>query len=293
MSNQPFERYYVLEQFREFYAVVLRYKQEIEAPLGKGPPPPPPNDDAPADDIADLEPDEDGETQANVIRSELSALVQRQAQGVLRRGDEREQKRFREVQYVMAAMADEVFLNLSWLGKDYWEGNLLEDEFFHTHDAGSRFFVNLEEILRHRDPTKAEVAAVYLLALSLGFRGQHQDIEGQARLEHFRLQLFASLFQRNPGLSDDAQLFSQSYAHTLAGKPVQWLPLLRPWLAAIGAVALIYVAISHAIWVHESDKVTRIVDRIHDRSGQGSNPPADDDVVGVEPPPQGERGKPR
>src|SRR5579872_1968748 len=123
MSNEAFDRYYVLEQFREFYAAVLRYKQEIEAAAGqgdgknqpKGGPPPLPSlgaaggEDAGAGvqaegDLEELEPieeGEDGETQAGVIRAELSALIQRQQQAILRRGDEREQKRFREVQYVI------------------------------------------------------------------------------------------------------------------------------------------------------------------------------------------------
>jgi type VI secretion system protein ImpK len=282
MSAEQFERFYVLEQFREFYALVLRFKQELEAsaPLGATPG----EDGESLDDLlgagaggedgTPLDPAQLQAQRAEYVRGELIALMQRQAQDVLRRGDEREQRRFREVQYVMAAMADEVLLSLNWSGKDYFGNNLIEEEIFRTHDAGSRFFANLEELLRLRDPTRAEVAAAYLLALSLGFRGKYREVENQPRLENYRQQLFATLFQRNPGLSDDQPLYAQAYAHTLAGKQLQWLPLLRPWLIGMGGVALGYVLIAHIVWAHASGNVAGIVDRLGTKERPKGSPAA-------------------
>lgn len=271
------ERNFLLEQFREFYATCLRLKQEIEEKAARAAAQE--EDDDPQvvseEDIdVPLALSDEGEgaaaavqaqtpeAEARRIQDELLALVQGQAQAVMRRGDEREARRYREVQYVMAALADEVFLNVNWEGREYWAANLLEQSLFHTHDAGTRFFTNLEELLKGRDPTRAEVAAAYLLALSLGFRGRYQDIESQPRLENFRHQLFALLFQRNAGLAEDAQLYPQTYAHTLAGKQVQWLPVLRPWLLAMGGVVLGYLVLSHAIWAHEIDDVSDIAQRV-------------------------------
>lgn len=273
------ERNFLLEQFREFYATCLRLKQELEERAARAAAHEEDEDDDPQivseEDIdmpLALRDEGQGaaaavqaqtpEAEARRIQDELLALVQGQAQAVMRRGDEREARRYREVQYVMAALADEVFLNVNWEGREYWAANLLEQSLFHTHDAGTRFFTNLEELLKGRDPTRAEVAAAYLMALSLGFRGRYQDIESQPRLENFRHQLFALLFQRNAGLAEDAQLYPQTYAHTLTGKQVQWLPVLRPWLLAMGGVVLGYLVLSHAIWAHEIDDVSDITQRV-------------------------------
>lgn len=280
MSAEQFERFFILEQFREFCVLVLRFKQELEASAS----PSAGADEAePIDDLVSGDAGEDGEPidparllmqRAEFVRGELISLMQRQAQEVLRRGDDREQRRFREVQYVMAAMADEVLLNLSWPGKEYFAKNLIEEEIFRTHDAGTRFFTNLDELLRLRDPTRAEVSASYLLALSLGFRGRYREVEGNARIENYRLQLFATLFQRNPGLADDQQLYPQAYAHTLAGKQLQWLPLLRPWLIGMGGVALAYVIIAHVVWAHASGNVASAVEHLGERGRPPAPPPA-------------------
>lgn len=284
MDLEFFDRSYLLEQFREFYGAVLAGKQEVEAralrksqgrsgggtqmlPTIAGPGGDEINLDDLAEGIEEINEGGAGESEivlAERLRSELAAVIQRQAQAVLRRGDEREQRRFREIQYIMAAAADEEFLNLAWDGRDYWGQNLLEEELFHTHNAGEQFFVTLDDLLRQRDPTRAEVMAAYLLALSLGFRGKYRDIEGEGRLEYFRQQLFATLFQRNPGLSPDSALFPQAYAHIAVGKSVQWLPRLRPWLIGMGGVVLGYLAISHIVWETESGRVSNTIERLRE-----------------------------
>src|SRR5206468_3507892 len=148
MDLGQFDRSYLLEQYREFYSVVLHFKEQIESRAAGA------EDDVPViEPDAVLEPDEDEAREAGAgakaaltaeqIRAELLGMLQKQAQAIVRRGEENEQRRFKEIQYVMAAAADEVFLHLNWEGKDYWSANLLEEEIFHTHNAGERFFVNL------------------------------------------------------------------------------------------------------------------------------------------------------
>lgn len=266
MDLEQFDRSYLLELFREFYAQVLRLKEEIESPR-KAPP-----TDEELIEIAEAGGDEvfemAGEGQPALtperVRADIVSFMQKQTQAVLRRGEENEQKRFKEIQYVMAAVADEAFLTFNWNGKEYWNGNLLEEEFFHTHNAGERFFWNVEELIKTRDAARSEVAAAYLLALSLGFRGKYQDIEGEERLKYYRLQLFATLFHRNPGLSEETKLFPQSYAHVLKGHPSHLLPRLRPWLIAMGAVIAGYLAVAHLVWDKEAERVSSVIERIRD-----------------------------
>mgnify|MGYP000361348328 CR=1 FL=1 len=61
-----------------------------------------------------------------------------------------------------------------------------------------------------------------------------------------------------------AALFPQAYAHITTGKSVQWLPRLRPWLLAMGGVAVGYLLISHVVWQTQSSKVAGAVERIQE-----------------------------
>jgi type VI secretion system protein ImpK len=131
----------------------------------------------------------------------------------------------------------------------------------------------MDELLRQRDPTRADVAAAFLLALSLGFRGRYHGASGESEIERRRMQLFAFLFQRNPGLSDDSQLYPQSYAQTLSGKPQSWLPALRPWLLGIAAVLGLYIIASHIVWGFESSRISRMIDDFREGQRPSTNSP--------------------
>lgn len=266
MAAEPSDSQYLVECFREFHAEVLAQRRYIEEPGAQ---------DLAEDSIQVQESDivaeelsqefRPGDGSAEQIQRALRDLIERQTQGVLRRGDPREQQRFREVLYVMVALADEVFLRLEWPGKDYWNGHLLEEYAFYSHDAGTRFFENVEQLLASRDPMRADVATVYYLALALGFRGRYQDLQGSAQLEHYQLRLFSSLFQRNPGLAAEARLFPDAYENTLRDRQPRLLPQLRPWLLSLGAVTVIYLVASHLIWAFGSAPVASALDELAQR----------------------------
>jgi len=266
MSTEASGGAYLVELFRRYSAAVLTHKQETEQELAER------TRREDRGEVVELPTDEESQNRAELIQRELKALIEKQAQEVMRRGDDREQRRFREIQYVMAAFSDEVFLSMSWEGQDYWREHLLEEQLFATHHAGTQIFANIEALLRQRDPTRGDVAATYLLALSLNFRGRYVGVSGEAEIERYRQQLFAFLFQRNPGLGEEAQLYPQSYAHTLTNKPQSWLPVLRPWLIAIGAVVGLYVVLGHILWSHESSRIARTIDDLREaqRSAKSS-----------------------
>lgn len=249
---------YLIEMLRRYCALLLTHKQKITEQLA--------DQGAREKDGTPLEllTDEESQSRAVAIQRELREQLEEQSQDILRRGDEREQRRYRELRYIMVAFSDEIFLSLSWEGQDYWREHLLEEQIFATHHAGTQFFENIEALLRQRDPTFNDVAAGYLLTLSLGFRGRYQGAAGEAAVDRYRQQLFAFLFQRNSGLGEDAELYPQSYAYTLAGKPQSWLPVLRPWLVAIAVVMGLYVVVGHALWVHESSRISRMIDDLRE-----------------------------
>ena len=47
---------------------------------------------------------------------------------------------YSEVVYIMVALADDIFLNSEWEGKQFWEDNILEQKFFNTQIAGDEIF---------------------------------------------------------------------------------------------------------------------------------------------------------
>lgn len=265
MSAEAAKGSYLVELLRQYSAVVLTHKKEVERRIEQQ------TREADQGEAIELPSEEESQRRAEEIQRDLRERLEEQAQDVLRRGDEREQRRFREMQYVMVAFTDEVFLTLNWEGQDYWREHMLEERLFATHQAGTQLFANMDELLRQRDPTRADVAAAFLLALSLGFRGRYHGASGDTEIERRRLQLFAFLFQRNPGLSDESQLYAQSYAQTLTGKPQSWLPALRPWLLGIAAVLGLYVIASHILWGVESSRISRMIDDLREGQRTGTN----------------------
>lgn len=270
MAADSADSLFLVEFYREFYAAVLNYRAQLEADGAA-----PEDEDSvqirEADILAEEEqPDADGggrgQRALDSIQTPLLELMEAQTQAVQRRGDPREQKRFTEIQYVMAAMADEVFLAVEWPGKELWSTHLLEERLFGTHDAGTRFFDNLDALLLHRDATRADVLMVYMLALSLGFRGKLREVSAEAQVAHYRTQAYATLFQRNPALPETTPLFPQAYAHTRGGQQPSWLPQLRPWVLSLFAVAFLYLMISHLIWDRRATAVAARLDELAARS---------------------------
>lgn len=230
---------FLQDSFREFYADVARLKRAVQAdPWGIGA-----RREAGADAAA-LE-----GTAAGTLSGRLIELLERQAREAGRRGGEPGAAFYREAQYVMAALADEVFLNLEWAGKQAWEDNLLETRLFGSHMAGEVFFQRLDVLLRDRDAVYRDVAAVYLMALCLGFEGRFRGTRHREALDDYRRRLFAFVFKRQPSLlKGERKLFPQAYDHTVQEKAAVRLPHTGRWMAALALVCLFYLLVSHGLW---------------------------------------------
>jgi type VI secretion system protein ImpK len=229
---------FLLVAFREFYHDVVRLKEVVTA-------------GAPAPGHTDALTDPDAhrpERQAHAVRAELIALLERQAAAAMRGGGYGAEV-YREAQYLMAALGDEVFLNLPWPGRELWKSNLLESRLFGTHRAGEVVFERLDAILTSRDPIYLDLAKVYLFALGLGFAGRYRGPEGAARLETYRRDLFNFLANRDPELlTGPAHLFPDAYASTLDEGVPTHLPRLRFWAGMAAALVLAWLLGSYEIW---------------------------------------------
>jgi type VI secretion system protein ImpK len=187
----------------------------------------------------------------------LMVVFRRNAVQILRAAGKPTDNYF-EAQYVMAAFADDVFINLDWEGKRAWTSNLLEAALFHSHVAGEMFFEKLDRLLRDRDPADKSLAAVYLNALSLGFRGKYSGVNDHGKLRRYRNELFAFIFRQPADLVNDSKVaFPDSYVQSLRTEKTKKMMNPRVWLAVLGVVVVAYVAVSHGLWMKLTSRIER------------------------------------
>jgi type VI secretion system protein ImpK len=154
----------------------------------------------------------------------------------------------RELVYLMAAFADETFVCLvDWPGKEYWRDHLMEIRLFHTQIAGQEIFRRIDKLLARKDYGAEELAAVYLMALALGFKGQYLRTPDSA--EAYRMKLFDRLLMTSPELrSDSLRLFPEAYRHTIVeGSPVR-LPEPRTWWLVVALIVATWLVLSTIAW---------------------------------------------
>jgi type VI secretion system protein ImpK len=180
----------------------------------------------------------------------LVGLLNRQEAEVRRTGGEYATAIYRRAQYVMAALADEIFLYLEWPGRETWRTQLLEFKLFQSYNAGEEVFRRIEAVLRTRDPADSELAKIYLMALALGFRGALRGAVGQARIDWYRRELYTFLTNRDPGTPRDPHsLFPEAYQSNVetAGSARRLSPARR-WLLLCLLLLLLWILTSHWVW---------------------------------------------
>lgn len=160
---------------------------------------------------------------------------------------------YQDAAYVMAALADEIFLfQVDWTGRAAWDDILVEARACGSRLAGERVFERADALLAANEPAHGELAGLYLMALALGFQGRYRDAPGGAEvLASYRRRLRALAGGTAPPLhpgDGGGPLFPEAYAQTLdEGTPVG-LPPLRRWLWLAAGLAAAYVVVSHVAW---------------------------------------------
>jgi type VI secretion system protein ImpK len=248
MSAPRDQQSFLLNRFREFYAEVVRLRavaetsrqfhagvDRLRAALEETPPQSGPAGPAGAA----------GESES--IWTQLLSVLERQAIEAGQTGGAFAFEIYREAQYVMAALADEIFLNIEWEAKDSWP--LLEARLFQTQFAGEAVFQQLDRMLLRRDPFYLDLAVVYFMALSLGFQGKFRGDRDLEPLFQYRRLLFNMIYRRNPKLfaGDAEPLFPQNGSTVIAGLGKK-LPDQRIWLSVVGIVLIVWLAASGSAW---------------------------------------------
>lgn len=213
------------------------------------------------------------ETAPTAVWRSLLTLLERQALEAGRNGGDFALEVYRRAQYAMAALADEVFLNLDWAGREAWRDHLLEARLFGSHRAGEELFERIEELLRDRDTVYGELARVYLTVLALGFQGKYRGRpDGERELDSYRRRLFRFIFGREPqavtaGGGGGERLVPQAYASTLDEGSRTTLPHLKPWLWAMVLLTVLWIAGGHLLWRSTVAGLEPLVDEILSQSG--------------------------
>lgn len=226
---------FLVHQFRSFYAELARLKQQVEQGTYVS--------------VSEEESEEGASPNtAADLQQQFVSMFNTQEQSVRRRGGEALQQRYKLVQYAMVALADEVFLNLDWRGRDYWYDHLLESRQFDSQNAGVQVFDIIDRILQERS-SKVDVATVYLYILTLGFEGQYRDTPDASALTEYRERLHQHIQRREPQKLDANRPLSMSaYRHTLDQGQVQLLPNLRWWVGSLVVTGVLYLVASTTLW---------------------------------------------
>lgn len=187
---------------------------------------------------------------STVIWHRLVTLFQRQAIRAWNDGGSYGAEAYKDAQYVMVALADDIFLHLPWEGQRAWDSNLLEAKLFRSHAAGQNFFEKLDRLLREQNPNEVDLAAVYLMALSLGFKGKYYGVDDRGRLARYRRLLFTFIYGREPDLDDETRyVFPEAYFHKVREERQEKLSDPRKWIVVLCLVIIVYVAATQAFWI--------------------------------------------
>ena len=161
-----------------------------------------------------------------------------------------------DFKYVAAALADEVLVNLEWLGKDRWVDFLLEDYFFGTTVAGDRVFTNINRLLGAQNPSSSMSCFLYLGLLGLGFEGRYRGSDDGGSIANYKKELFQSVYQRSPSLAVVGRtIIDQPYLHT-ARRIVQSRDTVSNWpFWFVGLMSLGALALGAFAWSHTSEAI--------------------------------------
>ena len=244
---------FLIEKFQQFHAEVIRLKARVTAGawVFQG------------EETAGLAESVARESPTAVWRR-LVSLLERQSLDAGHQGGDFAVDIYRRAQYAMAALADEIFLHVDWVGRESWRDHLLEAKFFGTHRAGEELFERIEDLLHDRDALFAELARVYLMVLGLGFQGRYRGKpDAEETIAVYRRRLFRFIFSRDPqAVHGNQYVVPQAYTATLDEAIATELPYLRPWVWAIVAAVVLWIGGSFAIWKYSIADLVPIIARI-------------------------------
>ncbi|MDR0407100.1 MAG: DotU family type IV/VI secretion system protein [Holosporales bacterium] len=202
---------------------------------------------------------------ASTLWDRLNGFLKKHTVLCLEQGGDFVDAYLKEAVYIMVALADEVFLNITWPGRLYWEKNLLETTFFGTHIAGEEIFQRIDQFLLNRENVLTDIAILYLKLLALGFKGQYRTQEDQGEIAAYKQRLYRFIVHGDPSIDFfDAKIFRQSYQPTLISIPKRELPDPSWWHYAFYGFLLCFILGTSLLWRAETASIAQLAHTIAD-----------------------------
>ena len=183
---------------------------------------------------------------AEEVRQSLLALLEQQSQRSSELGGALGLGLYREAQYVMTALADEIFLNARWSERNRWP--LLEQEIFQTHASGDLFFHKLDRLIANQSAGSNDLAMIYFQALALDFRGRYRGSDPNRHLERYRRQLYHRIFREAPEVASREPIFLGTYDANVIDEQDRRLPSPHLWWLVLAAVCVLWIFGSTLLW---------------------------------------------
>lgn len=200
------------------------------------------------------------EKAAQDVSKHLVGLIELQTLESKREGNRFEMESIADARYLKAALADELLLNMPWVGRDHWTDHLIEASLFRTSIAGERVFERIEQVLSSREPSLRPIASLYLSALALGFQGRYRGALDSGRFTGFKHELFQFVYQRRADLSGrDRVLSERAYESTFSHIEPRKMPSLSRGTVAFLLACLALLAVSEMLWLWQSWPVREVL----------------------------------
>lgn len=197
---------------------------------------------------------------AQALARHLENLLELQTLESRRESTRFELENVADARYLKAALADEILLTTPWIGREHWTAHLLESSLFRTNIAGDLVFSRIEEVLSGREPSRRDIARLYLFALALGFQGKYRGSGEDGRLRGYREELFQFVYQRQADFSGRDRVISErAYASTLSHIAPRKLPTLSRWSVLFLLSLAALLAISELLWLWQSWPVRQVL----------------------------------
>lgn len=150
-----------------------------------------------------------------------------------------------EALFPVVAFIDEVVLTSKWSGKVEWQRESLQRSFFNTTNSGYEFYERLNQLNRQGDDRS--VREVYLLCLSMGYKGRYFSPQDRPKIEETRVFNLDLLLPNDANnVFEKSTLFSDAYHErdqikTNRQSRINLIPVfaITPFVA-IGATLIFY-----------------------------------------------------
>jgi type VI secretion system protein ImpK len=152
-------------------------------------------------------------------------------------------------QFAFVALVDEVLLYQPWPAQGLWHETPLEQRLFGSRIAGERLPAQIDTLLKEHDPLNRDLAGLYLMCLTLGFRGRLRSAGGAEQSKEWCRQLFAFAYRRDPEYSHLANLLEHDSLSEPARLPDRrLLPDSFRLLIIVGSMVLFMIVLGQLLW---------------------------------------------